>query len=72
MDRMYIDCRDTPDGKNCTLRMSGAADELVIAAAQHAASVHGQADNRDLRTKIRARLKPLGKRASTLDHARAK
>ncbi len=72
MNRMYIDCRETPDDKNCTLRMSGTADELVDAAAEHAASVHGQADNRALRTKLRARLKPLGKQASTLDRARAK
>jgi hypothetical protein len=72
MNRMYIDCRDLPDEKNCTLRMSGTEEELVIAAARHAAEVHGQADNRALRTKLRARMKPLGRQASGLDRARAR
>jgi hypothetical protein len=72
MNRMYFDCRDLPDETNCTVRMSGTTEELVAAAAQHSAHAHGQVDNRALRAKILARIKPLGRRASNLDRARAK
>ena len=53
MARMFIDCRDYPSEKNCTVSI--AADtkkELVDAAVQHAVAVHGHKDNKDLRSMI--------------------
>lgn len=53
MTRKYVDCRDTPSVSGCTLAMSGDADELVRAAAVHAADVHEHADTPELREEIR-------------------
>jgi predicted small metal-binding protein len=57
MDRKYVDCRETPNIAGCTLRISGQEDEVVRAAAEHAVSVHGEADTPELREQIRASLK---------------
>jgi predicted small metal-binding protein len=53
MTRRYVDCRDTPSVSGCTLAISGEEDELVRAAAMHAADVHGHADDAELRRAIR-------------------
>ena len=45
MARRSIDCRDHPDDTGCTLYLSGGEDEVIRAAAEHAASVHGMTDN---------------------------
>lgn len=55
--RKVADCRDFPSETNCTLAISGEEDEVVRAAAEHAASVHGHPDNDALRTEIRKGLK---------------
>ena len=57
MARKTADCRDTPSVMNCTLTISGEEDEVVRAAAEHAASVHGHEDTPELRAQIRATLK---------------
>jgi predicted small metal-binding protein len=57
MARKVADCRDTPSVMNCTLTISGEEDEVVRAAAEHAASVHGHEDTPELRAEIRATLK---------------
>jgi predicted small metal-binding protein len=57
MARKVADCRDTPSVMNCTLMISGEEDEVVRAAAEHAASVHGHEDTPELRAEIRATLK---------------
>jgi len=36
-----IDCRDYPSEKNCSLKISGAEEEVLDAAVQHAISAHG-------------------------------
>jgi len=55
--RKAVDCRDTPSEMNCTLAISGEEEEVVRAAAEHAASVHGHADTPELREMIRSNLK---------------
>ena len=55
--RKMVDCRDQPSESNCTLTIAGEEDEVVRAAAEHAASVHGHADNAELREMIRGSLK---------------
>src|SRR5262249_33060460 len=42
--RKSIDCRDYPSEKNCSLKISGAEEEVLNAAVQHAISVHGHAN----------------------------
>ncbi|GHH88250.1 hypothetical protein GCM10018793_67270 [Streptomyces sulfonofaciens] len=55
--RKVVDCRDMPSEMNCTLAISGEEEEVVRAAAEHAASVHGHADTPELREQIRSGLK---------------
>ena len=54
--RKVADCRMFPSESNCSLTISGTADEVVRAAAEHAASVHGHEDTAELRDQIRAML----------------
>lgn len=55
--RKVADCRDMPSESGCTLTISGEEDEVVRAAAEHAASVHGHEDTPELRDEIRTQLK---------------
>ena len=57
MARKSIDCRDHPDGTGCTLYLAGEEDEVIRAAAEHAASVHGMEDTTELREQFRSMLK---------------
>jgi hypothetical protein len=58
MARKMADCRRFPSESNCTLTIIGEEEEVVSAAAEHAASVHGHADNDELREQIRGMLEP--------------
>ena len=55
--RKFIDCRDYPSEKNCSLRISGSEEEVVEAAAQHAVRSHGHEDSPDFREQLRSMLK---------------
>ena len=55
--RKSIDCRDYPSEKNCSLKISGTEEEVLDAAVQHAASVHGHAKSPELREQLRSMLK---------------
>ena len=57
MARTVIDCRDMPSDSGCTLTIAGEEDEVVRAAAMHAADVHGHADTPELRDQLRSMLK---------------
>jgi hypothetical protein len=57
MSRKIADCRDFPSENGCTLTIAGEEDEVMAAAAQHAATVHGHADNDELRTWLKSNLK---------------
>ena len=57
MARKVADCRDMPSESNCTLVISGEEDEVVRAAAVHAADLHGHDDTAELREMIRGGLK---------------
>ncbi|MHA6802114.1 DUF1059 domain-containing protein [Salinifilum ghardaiensis] len=56
MSRKVADCRKSPSEMNCTLTISGEQEEVVRAAAEHAASVHGHEDTDAFRAEIRAAL----------------
>lgn len=57
-ERVMADCRRFPSESNCSLVIIGSEDEVVRAAAEHAASVHGHENNEDLRAMLRAGLEP--------------
>jgi predicted small metal-binding protein len=57
MARKYVDCREMPSESNCSLYISGTEDEVVRAAAEHAASVHGHEDTPEFREELRGALK---------------
>jgi len=57
MARKVIDCRDMPNEVGCTLTISGQEEEVLVAAAAHAASVHGHQDTPELKTALRGMLK---------------
>ncbi|MGY4967309.1 DUF1059 domain-containing protein [Streptomyces sp. 900105245] len=58
--RKVADCRDYPSKSNCSLTISGEEEEVVRAAAEHAASVHGHTDTPALRKELRKMLKDEG------------
>jgi len=55
--RKVADCREYPSENNCSLAISGTEQEVVEAAAMHAAAVHGETDTPELREQIRGMLK---------------
>jgi predicted small metal-binding protein len=52
------DCRRWPSESNCSLTIIGEEDEVVRAAAEHAASVHGHEDSEEMRNQVRGMLEP--------------
>jgi predicted small metal-binding protein len=61
--RRSIDCRDYPSERNCSLKISGTEEEVLDAAVQHAASVHGHKNTPELREQIRSMLKDSDEKA---------
>ena len=55
--RKSIDCGDYPSEKNCSLKISGTEEEVLDAAVEHAASVHGHENTLELREQIKQMLK---------------
>jgi Protein of unknown function (DUF1059) len=53
MGRMVADCRRMPSESNCSLTIIGDADEVVRAAAMHAADVHGHERTPEFEQSIR-------------------
>jgi hypothetical protein len=58
MARKMADCRRFPSESNCSLTIIGEEDEVIQAAAEHAASVHGHEDTQEMRQQIRELLEP--------------
>ena len=58
MARKIADCRRWPSESNCSLTIIGDEEEVIRAAAEHAASVHGHEDTPELRQQIREFLEP--------------
>jgi len=55
--RTYIDCREIPSEKSCSLKISGTEEEVLEAAVQQAASAHGHKNTAELREQLRQSLK---------------
>jgi predicted small metal-binding protein len=58
MPRKMADCRRWPSESNCSLVIIGEEDEVVRAAAEHAASVHGHEDTPELRAQLKQIIEP--------------
>jgi plasmid stability protein len=58
MERKMADCRRFPSESNCSLTIIGDEDEVVEAAAQHAAAMHGHEDTPEMREQLRSMLEP--------------
>jgi hypothetical protein len=58
MARVMADCRRFESDSHCSLTILGDEEEVVNAAAEHAASVHGHADTPELREQLRGMLEP--------------
>jgi predicted small metal-binding protein len=58
MGRVMADCRRFPSESNCSLVIIGEEDEVVTAAAEHAAAVHGHEDTPEMREQMRQFLEP--------------
>ncbi len=59
MARKYIDCREFPSDKNCTLAISGSEEEVLDLAILHAIISHGHDDPYELRRKLKPMLKDM-------------
>ena len=58
MSRVMADCRRFESDSNCSLTILGEEDEVVLAAVEHAKSVHGHEDTPELREQVRTMLEP--------------
>lgn len=58
MARVMADCRRWPSDTQCSLTILGEEEEVVRAAAEHAASVHGHENTPELREQLRGFLEP--------------
>ena len=58
MGRVMADCRRFPSESNCSLTIIGEEEEVIRAAAEHAASVHSHEDTPELREQIKGMLEP--------------
>ena len=56
MARKMADCRRFESDSNCSLTIIGEEDEVIQAAAEHSASVHGHDDTPELREQVRGML----------------
>jgi predicted small metal-binding protein len=58
MGRKFIDCREMPSERNCTVAIvADTESEVLEAAVQHAVAVHGHQDTPELRNQIRGAIK---------------
>ena len=55
--RKFIDCREYPSEKNCSVKISGTEDEVLELAMLHATSYHGHEQSAEVRDEIRKLLK---------------
>ena len=58
MPRVMADCRRWPSDTACSLTIIGEQEEVIRAAAEHAASVHGHEDTPELREQLLEFLEP--------------
>ena len=65
MTRVMADCRRWPSEKNCSLTIIGDEEEVLTAAAEHAASAHGHENTPEMREQLRELLEPAEQYSNT-------
>jgi predicted small metal-binding protein len=55
--RKFVDCREFPSEKNCSLMIAGTEEEVLRTARQHAVSEHGHTDGPELEAAIRSSMR---------------
>ncbi len=55
--RRSIDCREFPSETNCSLKISGTQEEVLLAASQHAVASHGHENTPELKEKLRSAMR---------------
>ena len=55
--RKYVDCREYPSDKHCSLKISGTEAEVLEVAVQHAVFAHSHENTPALREQIKQILK---------------
>lgn len=55
--RKFIDCRDYPSDKGCTLKITGSEEEVLTLAIRHAVEDHGHQNPDEVREWIKSNLK---------------
>ena len=58
MERMMADCRRFESDSRCQVTIIGPENDVVAAAAQHAAASHGHQDTPEFRERLRSTLEP--------------
>ena len=58
MERVMADCRRFESDSGCQLTIIGPEEDVIAAAAHHAAASHGHEDTPELREQLRATLEP--------------
>jgi predicted small metal-binding protein len=58
MARKMADCRRFESESNCSLVIIGDEEEVIRAAAEHSASVHGHDDTPEMREQLKQFLEP--------------
>lgn len=54
MGRMFVDCREVPSEKNCSVAIAADNErELLDAVVQHAVAVHGAKDTPEFRQELK-------------------
>jgi predicted small metal-binding protein len=58
MGRKFLDCREYPSEKNCSVALSADSEnELLEAAVQHAVAVHEHQDTPELRNMLKGAIR---------------
>lgn len=58
MVRKYVDCREVPSDRKCTVAISADSEkELMEVAVQHAVQVHGHKDTPEFRQMLKKAIK---------------
>lgn len=55
--RTFIDCREFPSERNCSLKISGTPGEVLAVATAHAVADHGHTDTPELRAQLQSALR---------------
>jgi hypothetical protein len=55
--RKSLDCREHPEAKGCTIKISGSENEVLDEAMRHAVSKHGFKETPEARETMRGYLK---------------